>query len=131
MTSDNKDKDSFFVVLKNPVEFRRNLLESLKLQIQAMQRYERFKDLRQGKTELLDQTRNIIKDINYLTNRLKTKLPKLTLPKSEIDKYKKKHEEEEKAGVAPPVPEGEAQKSEVQILEDQLSNIESELSDLK
>lgn len=127
-----KGTETFFVILKNPVEFRRNALESMKLLIRQLQRFEHFKELRATKTELMNQLRFLMKEIDGLAGRLKMKIPKLHIGKTEIEKYRKTYTGEDKEGIATLVSSGEAVgKSDVDLLSDQLNSIESQLNDLK
>lgn len=130
-----KEKDSFYVVIKQPTEFRRNLLESTKLLIQGMQKYEHFKALRADKTHMIARLKDITHDINSMTARLKTVLPSLKMSKEELAKYKRRYKPEDEKETGERAKAGSVgatrPKSELDMLEDELGNIEEQLSGLE
>ncbi len=68
--------DQYFVNIKDPQDVRRGLLSNSRRIIQILQRYERIKELRIKKVELLSKMRGINKEINLLVTKLKKEMPK-------------------------------------------------------
>jgi len=65
----------FFIRIDNPPLFRRTLLEASKESIDALKNYDRFRDIRARKIELVLKLKNIVKEITMLLDRLKSDLP--------------------------------------------------------
>jgi len=73
-----KEEDVFFVGIKDPIEVRRNLLESTRDIVQTLQRFERFKQVREEKQQEVVRLREQVREISKLVNKLKSLLPKIT-----------------------------------------------------
>jgi len=72
-----KEKEPGFMVrISEPRLVRKDILESLREVIVFMQSYEQFKHVQDEKVTTISALREIIKDLNNLTNKLRTKLPK-------------------------------------------------------
>lgn len=69
------DENVFFMRVDEPVEVRKHLLESARVVLHSLQRYERFKDVRAKKAEQIIQLRGVIKEINQLFVQLRSHLP--------------------------------------------------------
>ena len=72
------DEDIFFMRVDEPAEVRKQLLESARMSIQTLQRYERFKAMRQQKNESITKLRAAIKDLNQLFVKLRAAMPEAT-----------------------------------------------------
>jgi len=70
-----KTDDSYFVSLKSPMEFRRQILECSKKSLYAMQNYQRILLIRQKKLKELESLKQSLKEIEYITKKLNEKLP--------------------------------------------------------
>lgn len=123
----SEEEEKFYVGISNPTSLRRNLLEGSKNIIGSLQRYEKSKDIRKKKIEKIFELRKLIRSIKKLNSSLNSKLP--YFPKVTKKRVKKKIEKE---SIEPEL-EKEIEKvksSELKKLEDELKNIESELSKL-
>ena len=70
------DNELLFVKLKNPVELRRGVLETARDVIELLQRYEKFKNIKEERTQRTNELATTIREINKLFNKMKSKLPK-------------------------------------------------------
>jgi hypothetical protein len=73
------EEDSFYIGLRNPRDFRRELLESNKSVIQLLQRRENLKILRQKKVELMYKFSDVMSEIKMLMGKMKTAIPETKL----------------------------------------------------
>ncbi len=144
----------FYVGVRDPMEVRRNILESSREAINFMQRLERIKKIREEKMHSVHQLRTDIKELRSLLNKLKQALPKTKLrfhiaakrktafackqcpatftKKSDMKKHMKQH--------LAPMPQMEMPQmrqmpskrgsSELELLEQELSEIEGKLEKL-
>ena len=85
-------ENTFHVGIKDPIELRKNLLESSRDIIKSLQKHERFKAIREEKIEQIIKLKNVMGDIEKLNKRFKAELPKIELraKKEEISKKYKK-----------------------------------------
>ena len=147
-------EEVFYVGLRDPVEVRRNILESTREAVQFLQRYEKLKSIRDEKREASKLLHNDIKELKALVNRLKRVLPKSKLriklhkehvlvkcsrcgakfdTKTDLEKHQKKHKKKKKKAKAEkkaPAKKVEAPKEETKPLTE-LEHLESELSDIE
>ena len=126
---EKENKDIFFVEVGNPEDVKRNILESLKEIVGSLQRFEKFKETRKDKIDNINKLRKTIKEINKLVPSLKQYFPEAKIrairavskqPKIKVVKGKNISVEKIKK---PP--------TELQKLEDELSQIESKLQGLR
>ena len=115
---------SYFVPVKEPDEARRELLNANKQVITALRRYEHFRQLRKAKLEAFHELANEWNEMAKLQRKLKLSLPKTDIkampaPRTVVPAPVQKAPVEKK-----PLRE---HKSKLQLLEDQLSKIESKL----
>ena len=123
-----QDNEIFFVQVKEPVEVRKDILESLKEILELLHRFEKFKQERHKKLERIQHLRKLVRDSNKLIGNLKLKLPQINLkgiaardsPKPVKKAQKKKGEKEVQK-------ERPKNKTELEKLEGELSAIESKL----
>jgi len=139
MAEENKDKDIFYVGVKSPDDFRKDLLEGTKSIIHLLQRYERFKKVRIEKIEEILKLREIVSELNLLNKKLKSSLPQTklrNLPKinvpdygdEKIPRHDKKSAKETLNKMK--VEQVARSKSELEKLEDELDFIEGKLGGL-
>lgn len=110
----------FHVGIKDPIELRKNLLESSRDIIKSLQKHERFKAIRERKIEQIIKLKNVMSDIEKLNKRLKAELPKIELRAKEKEEIPKKYKKIKPSGNI----------SEVEKLEKELDFIESKLNEL-
>ncbi len=121
--------EEFFVYLKNPLEFRRQLLESSKKSLVSMQHYHRISVLREKKVQEIHKLQQSFKEIQYLIMELNAKLPKYD--HSVLGPIK-----QQKVSVPVAKPEAKAkkpvhEKTDLEKLEDSLADIERKLHGLQ
>ncbi len=109
----------FYVGIKNPIDVRKNLLESSKYIIKNLQRHERFKAIRGEKIGQIMKLKEIMYDVGKLNARLKAELPKTELRAKETAKEYKTS-----------IPGKVKKASEIEMLEKELDFIESKLKDI-
>ncbi len=117
------EQTQFHVGIRNPPEIRRELLEGTRSIIQLLQRYEKFKKIRDEKREDIVKLRGLMKDIVDLNTRLKAIFPEV--PITEV--HQKKKQEQVKVEEMPKP----KQNVELNKLEQELDHIESKLASLK
>lgn len=121
-----EDKQDLYIGIKDPNEVRRNLLEGSRNILRLLQRIERFKSLKDEKEELFERLRTLTKEITDLDIRLKAMLPKQAIKRS--SKIKATEQPKKDSKKAPPAKP--KKKSEIDKLEDSLSDIEEKLKKL-
>jgi hypothetical protein len=132
--------EKFFVGVKNPVDVRRDLLNSSKTIINSLIKYEQYRDLREQKLKQVEALKKVMDDLVFLNRKLRTHLPKMKAsptPRGEIDH---KH-----PGFPPkPAPEKvetplkqvvkkerTPKKTRLEQLKDELSRFENKLSEIE
>jgi len=68
-------KDDFFVGIYDPLDVRRNLLESSKEIVKSLQSHDTLARIRKDKLRYYEEMRNIMDELTFLTTKLKEKLP--------------------------------------------------------
>ena len=58
-----KEENLFYVGVENPVELRRVVLESSKMTVEAMRRFESFKEIRDQKQAHVEQLKKDLQEI--------------------------------------------------------------------
>ena len=144
MAASEKQEEIFYVGIKDPIEARRNILESTKDSIQILQRLAKFKALRAEKSAVINRLREDLRELNKLVNRLRTELPKTKL-RVRLEEHEKLEASKEyaektvaeitarKALLASKKKEAEKPKkemTEIEKLESELGNIEQKLKNL-
>jgi len=121
-----KEDDLFFVEVKEPADMRREVLESQKIVIGGLQRYENIKFLRAKKVESINKLKSQLKELSKDLSELKTILPSTGI--KVVSKPKKKDVKEEKLKEVEHVKKTPA--NELEKLESELHDIEKKLSSL-
>ncbi len=133
---EKKEKDVFFVGVKEPLEIRRNILEASREMVLLLQMYEKFKTVRDEKRQATEKLRSLIREIALLASRLKRHLPRTDLRAMPLEEAKKK---EAKHVARVPAAEEEIKKeekllpkeiTEIEKLEAELASIEQKLNTL-
>jgi hypothetical protein len=124
----------FYVGISNPIDVRRNLLETSKDIIQILKRYESLHRIKEEKRAEMNKFRSTVSEITQLMLRLKTSLPPVRiedLPRREVT------ETTTRKPIAPMAvkrakvsQESAAPGSELDRLEQELGKIEDKLKSL-
>lgn len=112
------DEEPFYVGIREPVEIRRNLLESSKAILQNLQRYEKIKSIREEKVKTLNKLKKAMGELKTLHAQLKKALPDKGLRAVKVKSPKAKKVKKEK-------------EDEIKSLEKELNEVERELSKLR
>jgi len=118
-----KRDDNFFVGIYDPVDVRRNLLESSKEIIKSLQSVERLESIRNEKLKLFRKKKELMNELDILVSKLRDRLPKAYLRKALDNK--------ELLASKPLYTSKQKFSSELEKLEQELRNVETELSSLK
>lgn len=133
MVKKEEDSQLFFVRIKEPVEVRRNILETLKEIVEVLQRFEKFKQLRHEKLEKINKLRALLRQANRMLGDLRGKLPQTNLRAAAAREAPVHHAHHKKKKKPKASGQKEPQKKEltqVEKLEAELSAIESKLKSL-
>ncbi|RMF07030.1 hypothetical protein D6764_00760 [Candidatus Woesearchaeota archaeon] len=128
--ADAAGSDELYIGISDPVELRREILESSRSILRLLQRYERFKAIRQDKEELFSRLKTLTKEITELDSRLKGLLPKRMLknlkmkPAGSRTEAKEKSRKEKESGKKIP---SRKPASELEKIESSLNEIEEKL----
>ena len=127
-------KELFFVQVREPIEVRKCILETLKQIVEVLHRFEKFKSLRHEKIEKIQKLRGLLKDTNKVLGTLKMKLPQTNL-RVNADREapvakKTSHKKSKKAKEKKPEKAPKKEMTETEKLEAELSAIESKLKSL-
>jgi hypothetical protein len=146
---EKKEGDIFFVGIKDPIEIRRSILESLKGTVEDLQRFERFKAVREEKVNAVRVLKTQVRELHRMINKLRTEVPKSDLRVKlggehvamEAEKAKMTKKEKKKAAAKKVVEVTEEKQPEVKLkpkelselekLEAELSSIESKLGKIQ
>lgn len=122
----------FFVRVKDPVEVRRNILETLKEIVEVLHRFEKFRQLRHEKIEKISHLRVLLRQSNKMLGELRGKLPQTNLRAAvsrEAPAHKSHHKRKKSKSTEEKAPQ-KKEMTEVEKLEAELSAIESKLKSL-
>lgn len=114
-----EEDSNLFVRFEQPMSLRKSLLEASRNVLVSLQNFEKFREARNEKAELMSKLKGQLSDINQLFNRLKKEMPK-----SSATKLKPR------TIVSKPVQGVEESAGEIKSIEDQLSSIESMLGNM-
>ena len=133
MKPEQQDVEMYSVELRDPVEVRRHILESLKSILEILQGFEKFKQIKHEKIEKIQKLRVLLKDANKVMGALKLKLPQTNL-RAIVGREAPRKTEEMTQGKKPSAkPEQKTQKkdkNEFERLQDELNALESKLKNL-
>ncbi len=115
--------EGFYVGIEDPVELRRNILESSKDIIHNLQRYERLLSIREQKKQAIDRLNKKLAEIRSAVTELKSQFPEI------------KPEPAEKTLVKKPVTRAKIvkkikKKTELEKLNEELKEVEEKLGRL-
>lgn len=132
MVKKEQESHLFFVRIKDPVEVRRNILETLKEIVEVLQRFEKFRQLRHEKIEKISHLRVLLRQANKMLGELRGRLPQTNLRAAvsrEAPAHKAHHKKKKAKASEEKAPE-KKELTEVEKLEAELSAIESKLKSL-
>ena len=123
-----KEEDLFFVEVLEPADVRKDILESQKIVIGGLQRYENIKFLRAKKAESINKLKGELKKLAKELTELKTVLPSagirvISKPRKKAKAVKNAKAKEEKSVKRMPASELEKLESELQDIEKKLSSL--------
>ena len=114
-----KTEDPLYVGVADPVGLRKDLLNSSKLIIGSLKKYEIFHVLREEKGKYVSDLKKSLREINMLTRRLKQMLPKTSIqPQPKLPEF------EEEEAIQPRIIK---EKTRLAELEDELAKIDERL----
>ncbi len=118
--------ENYFVLIRNPLELRRQVLESSKKTINCLQSYQRLILIRHKKQSEIAKLNDLLKELEYLNKKIKGYIPEYkgaTIARSA---------KPEKQSLAPAaIPDRQKkEKTELERLEDSLASIEAQLKNL-
>jgi hypothetical protein len=113
----------FFIGIPNAKDVRRQLLSDAKTTIEALRGYEAYMELRHDKLDAIVKLKHLLQELVVLNRRIKSRMPKIELPKIRTAPVSK--------GSKKPVKQVVKKKNPVAELEDTLSQIEDRLKALE
>jgi 4-hydroxy-3-methylbut-2-enyl diphosphate reductase IspH len=137
-----KEQDVLYVGLSDPIEIRRTILEATKDSVEMLQKFEKFRAVREEKVATINQLQEQLREVAKLVAKLKTEMPKVDIriklhgeqemiereikAAKEVDKLKK---QKERKLVRKPVKNISKRRElgELEKLEAELTNIEQKL----
>jgi len=126
-----KEEDVFYIGVKDPSSVRKTMLESSRSIVESLQRYEKFKIIREQKEAEILRFKEDIREVNKTITKLRVLLPKTKLKEALPKKEKKvKAKKIEKKLIPKLETRKEIKPSELQKLEGELADIESKLARL-
>ena len=121
-------KELFHVGIDEPELIQRSILEAARATVSCLQRYEKFKAVREEKKEAIEEFASIVREIYTLDGRLNRLLPKIGVTK-------KKAPAKDSKGASKKLvhhkPKPKPSSSELDALEKELANIDKAISKLK
>ncbi len=114
--------DDYFVGIYDPLDVRRNILESSRQVIKSLECHDSIDRIRAEKMKCFKEMKRIMAELDELSARMKKSLPKASFRKE--DPEVKEHEEEHAHA-------NSKFSEELKLLEEQLKSIEKELSVFK
>ena len=112
-----KGANVFYASIPSPTEFRKDVLLSQKSVIDSLKKYEHIKTLQTEKEHMIAELKKMLTALKTIANKMKTRLPAQAMKLPHAPKRV-------------PTKEVVKRKSKMQVLEAELSKIESKLSTL-
>jgi hypothetical protein len=111
------DEEPLYVGLVDPVDLRKDILNSSRIIISSLRKYEAFQQLRTEKEKKIIELRKSLREINILVKRIKQMMPKSALKQMPMQ------------SPAPSTPSEEiiGEKTRLAELEDELAKVEEKL----
>jgi len=128
----DSEHETYFVYLKNPLEYRRHLLEGSRKILYCLKSHQKILLIRQKKLEEMRTLKSTIRELLYLNKRFNEKLPKYnTAFLGETSSEDKGKFVQAKVPVVKAPIEIKAEMTEMERLEESLANIERKLKTLQ
>jgi len=126
------EHEDYFVYLKNPLEYRRHLLESSRKILFCLKSHQKIFLIRQKKLEEMDKLKASIRELLYLNKKFNEKLPKYNTGFLEDTPSKDKSRPiAVKSAAARKPADAKPERTEIERLEESLANIEKKLKTLQ
>jgi len=119
----NKTQETFYVGIREPTTFRKDLLGCSKGILTSLKRFESFKDLRNEKIKHVLDLKRVVKEINIIVSKLKSSLPKTSLRNLPVEKKEIIEEATKKIN--------KVSRTKVKKPQDDLDKLESEIGDIE
>lgn len=111
----------FYASIPEPTEFRKDVLLTQKAIIDSLRKHEHIKKLRAEKEMRIGELKKMLAQLKLISGKMKSALPAQAMKRKETVKSAGKHTRKETV----------QKQSKMDILEDELSKIESKLSSLE
>jgi len=126
------EHETYFVYLKNPLEYRRHLLESSRKILLCLRSHQKIFLIRQKKLEEMSKLKASVRELLYLNKKFNEKLPKYNTGFLEDMPSKDKSKPVHVKSVAAKKPADiKPERTEMDRLEESLANIEKKLKTLQ
>lgn len=126
------EHETYFVYLRQPLEYRRHLLESSRKILFCLRSHQKVMIIRQKKIEEMNKLKTCVRELLYLNKKFNEKLPKYnTKFLTDVSSTDKVKTVNIKAPAVRKPAEIRPDKTELERLEESLANIENKLRTLK
>lgn len=126
------EHQDYFVYLKNPLEYRRHLLESSRKILFCLKSHQKIFLIRQKKLEEMNKLKTSVRELLYLNKKFNEKLPKYNTGFLEdVPSKDKSRPINVKSAVAKKPADVKHERTEMDRLEESLANIEKKLKTLQ
>jgi hypothetical protein len=115
--------DDYFIGVYEPLDVRRNLLESSRQAIRSLECHEKIEKIRTEKLKCIREMKRVMSELEMLSLKLKQRMPKFNFRKADPEKDQEKEELH--------IHGSTKFSHELKALEEQLRSIEKELSVFK
>ncbi len=126
--NETDENNNFFVGIENPMEMRRQVLESSKKLVEVLKKFESFREKREQKLLLMEKLKRTLSEINRMNAKLRAAMPKTNL---RVPHQLLGIPERPKAGPSKAAEKEELPAGEMERLEMELQDIESKLGKLQ
>jgi len=113
-------EELFFVGIGDPIEMRKDLLTSSKNLIDSLKRYEVYKTIKEDKLNYMMELKRVFDELLVLNKKLRNKMPKTPMKAPKMTKESKAPKKADKK-----------EKTQIAVLETELSKIEEKLGKLE
>lgn len=131
-------QDVLFVEIREPSATRREVLMSTKDVLDALKRYEEYKQLKAEKQEAVFKLKRVMDELGALNRKLRAKLPKVPIKMPEFTstaradvEWSARTREKEERFISGPAPSAARPKSKLDVLQEELEKIEERLGALE
>ena len=130
------ENELFFVGIRDPLELRKELLTDSKAMIDALKRYERYKEIKEEKQRHILELKRVFDEMLILNKKFRGKLPKVPMkvPSVGLSVREELDDELPKQKMAPHKEERVERReplSKLDLLEQELAKVEQRLGSLE